>query len=665
MGRSSRTHILIRLLTLLLVVALPISSRVSAATETTSHAPGVKDEVDGLFRQAQNDFAKGNYASAAAKYERALALRPNSPEALSNLGICYHFLGRTGEAVATLEGAVRLNPSLVPANLILGIDLVKLQKPEMAIPLLRRVLRQDPTNRDALLALASAYFGLEEYEKAVEVYQSEVRARPTDADAWYGLGLCFEHIAEDTSRLLAKTGEAAAYYHRLVGEFLTEQGSGIDAEEAFRRALALAPQGMEGLRASLGFALLRLGEVPKARAEFEAELRLFPGSQAAKLGLAAAALEERDFATGVKDVCAVFDTDQDYFLSHLGFLVASLSEAAQSKASEIRAGFAVSETCQRAFELLQQELRSPQSAGGAADLFERAVGTPAHPPLANGPTIDGARDASRRGRYRECAQGLQQTPTLKVEDTLLLARCACLSGSLLVGFEAARRIVRTEPQNVAALYWQAEAARSLARAYFRRAVSLNPNSWQGHVLTGDLYRQRKQWDLAKSHYQEAARLKPDSPAPFLGLATICWETGQNQEARGQLERVLTLQPDNSLANFVLGDINVREHRFEEAIPYLQKSRSDLLTVHADLGKAFAALGKTEEAIAELTRARPMDRYGDIHYQLYRLYKKQNKTALAAQMLAESEKRRASERHLHEQRLERATELSEQTSAPHP
>jgi tetratricopeptide (TPR) repeat protein len=652
-------------LTLLLGMALSASSHVSSGIASATQAPGPQDEVEGFFRQAQNNFAKGDYAAAAAKYERALALRPDSPEALSNLGICYHFQGRTREAVATLEKALRLDPNLIPANLILGIDLVTLQKPEMAIPPLRRVLRQDPTNRDALLALAGAYFGLGEHENAAEVYQKEVRARPTDADAWYGMGLCFEHIAEDTSRLLAKTGEASAYYHRLVGEFLTEQGSGIDAEEAFRRALALEPQGMEGLHASLGFAFLRLGEVPKARTEFAAELRFFPGSQEAQLGLAAAALEERDFAAGVKYLCAVLETDQDYFLSHLGFLVASLSEAVQSKANKIRSGFAVSESCSRAVELLQQELRSPQSAGEPADLFEQAVGTPAHPPLANEPTIDGARDASRQGRYRECAQGLRQAPTLKVEDTLLLARCACLSGRLLVGFEAARRIVRAEPQNVAALYWQAEAARNLGRASFRRAVSLNPNSWQGHILLGDLYRQRQQWDLAKSHYQEAARLKPDSPAPFLGLATICWETGQNQEARAQLERVLKLQPDNSLANFVLGDINVRQHRFEEAIPYLQKSRSDLLTVPADLGKAFAALGKTEEAIAELTRARPMDRYGDIHYQLYVLYKKQNKMALAEQMLADSEKRRASERNLHERRLERAAELSEQTSAPHP
>lgn len=129
--------------------------------------------------------------------------------------------------------------------------------------------------------------------------------------------------------------------------------------------------------------------------------------------------------------------------------------------------------------------------------------------------------------------------------------------------------------------------------------------------------------------------------------------------------MLTLQPDNSLANFVLGDINVREHRFEEAVAYLQKSRSGLLAVHADLGKAFAALGKTEEAIAELTRAMPMDRYGDIHYQLSLLYRKQNKPDLADHMLAESERLRAGERRLHEQRLERATELSKQSSGRHP
>ena len=191
-------------------------------------------------------------------------------------------------------------------------------------------------------------------------------------------------------------------------------------------------------------------------------------------------------------------------------------------------------------------------------------------------------------------------------------------------------------------------------------MRLNPDSWQGHVLLGDLYRQRKKWQLAVSHYQAAAQLKATSPAPFLGLATLYWENGENEKAEEALRKVLELEPNSQQANFELGDIEVRRHRFESAIPYLRKgiaSSPDLLAAHADLGKAYAAVGRDEEAVAEINRALPMDRYGDLHYQLSLVYKRQGKTVLAQQALTESERLRAAELQTQQRRLQRALELT--------
>ena len=83
----------------------------------------------------------------------------------------------------------------------------------------------------------------------------------------------------------------------------------------------------------------------------------------------------------------------------------------------------------------------------------------------------------------------------------------------------------------------------------------------------------------------------------------------------------------------------------------------MLAAHADLGKAYAALGKDEEAVAEIKRAVSMDRYGDLHYQLYLLYKKQGKTALAQQALAKSDTLRAAELQAQQRRLQRALQLT--------
>ena len=67
------------------------------------------------------------------------------------------------------------------------------------------------------------------------------------------------------------------------------------------------------------------------------------------------------------------------------------------------------------------------------------------------------------------------------------------------------------------------------------------------------------------------------------------------------------------------------------------SSPDLPAAHADFGTADAAVGRDEEAVAEINRALPMDRYGDLHYQLHLLYKNQGKTALAQEAPAELER----------------------------
>jgi tetratricopeptide (TPR) repeat protein len=605
-------RLIVILLTFLLFTGGTQFSSLSA-----NQAAETQDEIDLLFRAAQSAFSKGDYPTAVQKYERLALLQPNSAEGLSNLGVAYHMTGQIPKSVDTLQKALHLDPDLLPANLILGIDFVQLGKAERAVPPLQKVLQLDPANRDALLTLASAYFSLQEFDQAAEVYRQETTIRPPDADAWYGLGLCFEHIAEATGKGLSQVGKNSAYYHRLLGEFLIEENAAIDAEEAFRRALALAAEDNEGLHAGLGFAHLRLGEILQAGEEFKMELQLHAGNLEAELGEAAIAMEEADFATGLANLCSIYGTNKGYFQTRLNFFLASLGDQTQLKLVEyLRASAPAG--CSPVADLLWKELTSPQSIVEFRSAFEPLVS--------------------------------------KFGDALLLARRSCLSGRFLAAFQAAKVATDKEPQKVSAYYWRAEAAKKLAQAAFQQAVRLDPNSWQGHILLGDIYRQRKNWNLATSHYQAAAQLKPSSPAPFLGLATIYWQNGQNDRAEVALRKVLELDSDNAQANFELGNILVRQHRFEEAVAHLKKNLTynpDLLAAHADLGQAYSALGKLEQATAELIRALPMDRYGDLHYQLYMLYTKQGQTELAQQALEESQILRARELKNHQRRLERA------------
>ena len=641
------------------VLVLSIAGIAPASRQGSRPAVDDQREVARLFAEAARDVNGGQYAAAIEKYRAVLLLQPNSPEALSNLGVAYHLAERFGEAVETLQKALRLDPGLIPANLILGMDDVRLGRPQEALEPLRQVLKHEPRNRDALLALASAYFAVGDFATAAGVYLSEVGYRADDADAWYGMGLCYEHSAEATTRKLHDLGADSAYYHRLVGQFLTEEGAEIDAEEAFRRALTLAGSDNEGLQAALGFAHLRLGLLDEADQDFNQEARLHPGDLEGLLGWAAVALARADYSAALAALCKVRQADENFFFNRLPFLVASLDAQAQSKAESYLRDHEPS-VCPASASLLAKEIVSPGAMVGFRHAFDTTQETastqsPAGRTRSETPgTADNPRLRSR------CSAWAERLPTLNFQEAQSLARCSCSSGRYLVCLRAAELAAHREPQKVAGLFWQAEAARHLAQAAFQQAVELKPDSWQGNILLGDIYRQRKNWSEAIQHYQSAASLNASVPAPLLGLATVHWQTGEFDQAEIELRKVLALDPDNRQANFELGDICVRRHRFREAIPYLRKTINqdpDLLIARGDLGKALAGAGETDEAITELTRAKPVDRFGDIHYQLYLLYRGQGQKEQAQQALATSEQLRKLELRHQSSRLARAAEAA--------
>jgi tetratricopeptide (TPR) repeat protein len=623
----------------------------------SSQTSSVQSRVDILYRAGAESYSQGDYKTAAEKFREALKLEPFSPQLLSNLGVTYHMEGRYAEAVKTLTRALELNPRLPPASLILGLDLVRLNKPRSAIEPLETVLQEEPANRDALLDLASANFALQRYGDAVRVYLHEVAIRPNDADAWYGMGICFEHLAENTTRETSERDPESPYYHRLVGEFLLSQGEAIDAEQAFRKALLLSHGNDSlGLHAALGFALLRSGQFSEANGEFRTEVKEHSASLEATLGLAALDLEQGKTAPALPLLCSVYKADLGFFVAHLNLLGGMLDSKALTDAGRQLLALNSSSSCARAGKLFQREITAPATAIDDDSAFRSFQATPAEDSIPAPEALVAAGTMLRSGHYTQCAKTLETVSRLDPRTDLVLARCACLSGRFYLAFEAAQKVLSRDPADVAGRYWETEATKDLARAALSRAVLLSPNSWQGHLVSGDIYRQRKQWSAARSNYQAAAQLEPSSPAPYLGVATVDWRLGEFADAQSELQKVLVLDPRNLQAEFEMGDILVRKHRFQAALPYLEKTvtaEPGLLVAHGDLGKCYASLGEVNSAVSELVRALPTDQSGELHFLLYLQYKKEHRSTLAQEALNKSQKLRALAMRRQQTRLQEA------------
>lgn len=190
------------------------------------------DDYADLFREAAAYTQQGHYDLAIAKYKAALAIRPDNPEALSNLAVMYYETGKYEDALST-AAVWRTHPQLQSAALIAGMSAVRCNRPKQAIEPLNHVLEKDARNRDALLAMASARLSLNEFAEAAAIYDKDIQYSPGDETAWYGRAICFEQLAESASKRLAQMPGGAGYSKRLLAEYLQSEGDTQFAREAF------------------------------------------------------------------------------------------------------------------------------------------------------------------------------------------------------------------------------------------------------------------------------------------------------------------------------------------------------------------------------------------------------------------------------------------------
>jgi TolB-like protein/Tfp pilus assembly protein PilF len=138
----------------------------------------------------------------------------------------------------------------------------------------------------------------------------------------------------------------------------------------------------------------------------------------------------------------------------------------------------------------------------------------------------------------------------------------------------------------------------------RKALELDPDLAQAHVLLANTLQQEWQWTEAKREYTRALDLAPNNASAHAGFSLWLLCQGRTNEALGQIERGRELDPVGvSGAN--VSTILFFSHRFDEAV---RESRS-AVAVHPDdpwslLDLGFALLGNRQpkDAIPVLEKA---------------------------------------------------------------
>ncbi len=139
----------------------------------------------------------------------------------------------------------------------------------------------------------------------------------------------------------------------------------------------------------------------------------------------------------------------------------------------------------------------------------------------------------------------------------------------------------------------------------RKALELDPELAEAHVVLADVLQKRWQWNDAEAEYKRALQLKPNDAAAHVGFARWLLCHGRIDEALAWAKRARELDPLDSNASINIGWILFHARRYDEAIKELRS----VLAIYPDSGYArdflaFALIGsgRPGEAIPELERA---------------------------------------------------------------
>jgi tetratricopeptide (TPR) repeat protein len=207
-------------------------------------------------------------------------------------------------------------------------------------------------------------------------------------------------------------------------------------------------------------------------------------------------------------------------------------------------------------------------------------------------------------------------------------------------------------------YWQARAARELAREAYTHLDSL-PDSPERRASRAAIARAEDRHQDAVTELTAALKLAPGNPTLTFELATACYAARNYEQALATITPVLRARPDDPRLVKLAGYALLQLRRPGDALPLLQRAAtldpSDPGPRLA-LGRAHVQRGDYAAAIPLLEPHLGTDADGSLHVQLARAYAGTGQREKAAALLGKSEE-------LHRAAEERSAEMARRKIEP--
>jgi tetratricopeptide (TPR) repeat protein len=269
-----------------------------ARMAAVSDAPG---ERGAALAAALAKLRQGDIAAADAACRRLLQGAPRDP-ALHQLAAAIALRrGDAGEAARWAGSSLELRPAHPPTLLLAGRAARMAGERRPALGFFRDAARLAPERGEAAFLICITLLELGDGE-AQAMLEHLLERFPDDAEGWSALGAALHQADQLPAALIAFTRAARAAPSPATqlrrGAVLQSLGRPADAAEAFRAALALAPDNVDAAL-KLGLCLRQAGDLAGAGAALERAVALDPARAPSWFALGLARQDGRDFAGAV------------------------------------------------------------------------------------------------------------------------------------------------------------------------------------------------------------------------------------------------------------------------------------------------------------------------------------------------------------------------------
>lgn len=513
-------------------------------------APQEVDSAYGHFLAARHARLNRDYASAAAYYQRAMALDPNNAQVVQGAFLALLAAGNAPKAMELAPSLQALNPNDHLARMAIAAN---------------AMLRRD---YDAVLRMVA------------EGPQAGIHGafNPLLA-AWAEAGKGNAEAAKAALAGLSRNPLFGGVHDHLKPLLLEELGLTDEALEVYA-AFAEKPERV-GTRQIDGYARLlqRLGRIEDARALVQRSLDLNPEN--ATLRAAMKRLQKTNI--GKADIAPLVGNAQDGFAESLFAAANAFGRNDGGELTELHLQLALA---------LRPDLDDARIL--LADIYEsRKQWTRA---------IDTYAKINPQGVYGELAQTRIAVSTYEMGEHDAAIR-------MLRKTAAANPDDYRPHLTLGDLFRQSEMWSEAAKEYttaLDRIPQLEPRHWFILFARGIAYERAKLWDKAEPDMQKALELQPEQPMVLNYLGYTWVDMGRNIDvATDMIKRAVALRPNDGAIVDSLGWAYYRLGRFDEAVVQLEravelKGGDPVITDH--LGDAYWKVGRRAEAQFQWRRA---------------------------------------------------------------